>query len=181
MLAGLDTNVLIDVRLLRIESLLARVLEGGGWTTVFVEREFDDPLEETEGGVARIYPFLEIDPVDARLLPRIERDQIAIMGRQKAAAGGAAGEASLVHVALASRSGSIVLSNDPHASGLGRRRGVPVRGTLYVMHRAFLAGLLDAEDAWAYYRMLQDHERRPPWLNRQQLDQYLQTGLDPRK
>ena len=71
MLAGLDTNVLIDVRLLRIEPVLARVLEGEGWTTVFVEREFGDPLEETEGGVARVFPFLEIDPVDARLLPRI--------------------------------------------------------------------------------------------------------------
>jgi hypothetical protein len=43
-LAGLDTNVLIDVRLLRIEPVLARVLEGEGWTTVFVEREFGDPL-----------------------------------------------------------------------------------------------------------------------------------------
>jgi hypothetical protein len=180
-LAGLDTNVLIDLRLLRIEPLLARVLEGGGWTTVFVESEFEDPLGETEGGVARVFPFLEIDPVDARLLPRIERDQIAIMGRQKAAAGAATGEASLVHVALASRPGSIVLSNDPHALGLGRRRGVPVRGTLYAMHRAFLAGLLNVEDAWAHYRTLQDQERRPPRLSRQQLDRYLQTGLDPRK
>ncbi len=70
MLAGLDTNVLIDVRLLKIEPLLARVLEGEGWTTVFVDREFGDPLGETEGGVARVFPFLEIDPVDARLLPR---------------------------------------------------------------------------------------------------------------
>lgn len=173
--------MLIDVRLLRIEPLLARVLEDQGWTTVFVQREFADPLEETEGGVARVFPFLEIDPVDARLLPGIERDQIAIMGRPKAAAGGAAGEASLVHVALASRPGSIVLSNDPHAVGLGRRRGVPVRGTLYVMHRAFLAGLLDAEEAWTHYRALRDRKRRPPRLSRQQLDRYLQTGLDPRK
>jgi predicted nucleic acid-binding protein len=180
-LAGLDTNVLIDVRLLRIEPVLARVLEGEGWTTVFVEREFGDPLEETEGGVARVFPFLEIDPVDARLLPRIERDQIAIMGRQKAAAGAAAGEASLVHVALPSRSGSIVLSNDPHAVGLGRRRGVTVRGTLYVMHRAFSAGLLDAAEAWTHYRTLRDRERRLPRLSRQQLDRYLQTGMDPRK
>ena len=179
MLAGLDPNVLIDVRLLRIEPVLARVLEGEGWTTVFVEREFGDPQEETEGGVARVFPFLEIDPVDARLLPRIERDQIAIMGRQKAAA--AAGEASLVHVALASRSGSIVLSNDPHAVGLGRRRGVTVRGTLYVMHRAFSAGLLDAAEAWTHYRTLRDRERRLPRLSRQQLDRYLQTGMDPRK
>lgn len=181
MLAGLDTNVLIDVRLLRIEPALARVLEGEGWTTVFVEREFDDPLGETEGGVARVFPFLEIDPVDARLLPRIERDQTAIMGRQKAAAGGAAGEASLVHVALASRPGSIVLSNDPHTAGLGRRREVTVRGTLYVLHRAFSASLLDAEEIWTYYRTLQDRERRPPRLSRDQLDQYLQTGTDPRK
>jgi hypothetical protein len=180
-LAGLDTNVLIDIRLLRIEPLLARVLEGGGWTTVFVEREFDDPLGETEGGVARVFPFLEIDPVDARLLLMIERDQIAIMGHQKAAAGAAVGEASLVHVALASRPGSIVLSNDPHASGLGRRRGVPVRGTLYVMHRAFLAGLLDAGEAWTHYCTLQERERRPPRLSRQQLNRYLETGLDPRK
>jgi hypothetical protein len=179
-LVGLGTNVLIDVRFLRIEPVLARVLEGEGWTTVFVEREFGDPLEETEGGVARVVPFLEIDPVDARLLPRIERDQIAIMGRQKAAAG-TAGEARLVHVALASRPGSIVLSNDPHAAGLGRRRGVTVRGTLYVMHRAFSAGLLDAEEAWTHYRTLQDRERRLPGLSRQQLDQYLQTGTDPRK
>lgn len=74
MLAGLDTNVLIDVRLLRIEPLLARVLEDEGWTTAFVNEEFDDPLEGTDGGVARVFPFLEIDPVDARLLPRMERD-----------------------------------------------------------------------------------------------------------
>lgn len=47
---------------------------------MFVEREFDDPLGETEGGVARVFPFLEIDLVDARLLPRIERDQIANHG-----------------------------------------------------------------------------------------------------
>jgi len=180
-LAGLDTNVLIDVRLLRIEPVLARVLEGEGWTTVFVDREFGDPLGETEGGVAPVFPFLEIDPVDARLLPRIGRDQIAIMGREKAAAGGAAGEASLVHVALTNRPGSIILSNDPHAVGLGRRRGVTIRGTLYVMHRAFSAGLLDADDAWAHYGTLRDHDRRPPPMNRQQLHRYLQTGTDPRK
>lgn len=89
MLAGLDTNVLIDVRLLKMEPLLARVLGGQGWTTVFVDREFGDPLQETGGGVARVFPFLEIDPVDARLLPGIERDQIAIVGRERAAAGGA--------------------------------------------------------------------------------------------
>lgn len=181
MLAGLDTNVLIDIRLLRIEPVLARVLEGEGWTTVFVDREFGDPLGKTEGGVARVFPFLEVDPVDARLLPRIERDQIAIMGHQKAAAGAAAGEASLVHVALTGRPGSIVLSNDPHAAGLGRRRGVPVRGTLYALHRAFSAGLLDAGEAWTHYSTLQDRERCPPQMSRRQLDRYLQTGMDPRK
>lgn len=181
MLAGLDTNVLIDVRLLRMEPVLARVLEGEGWTTAFVDQEFRDPLGETEGGVGRIFSFIEIDPVDARLLPRIERDQIAIMGRQKAAAGGAAGEASLVHVALENRLGSIILSNDPHAVGLGKRRGVPVRGTLYVMHRAFSTGLIDTEEAWTHYDTLQERGRRPPTLNRQQLDQYLLTGTDPRR
>jgi hypothetical protein len=84
--------------------------------------------------------------------------------RQKAAAGGAAGEASLVHVALASRPGSIVLSNDPHGVGLGRRSGVTVRGTLYVMHRAFSTSLLDTEEAWMHYRSLQNAERRPSQL-----------------
>lgn len=181
MLAGLDTNVLIDVRLLRIEPVLARVLEGEGWTTVFVDQEFDDPLGETEGGVTHIFPFLEVDPVDARLLPRIERDQIAIVGRQKAATGGAAGEVSLMHVALVDRPKSIILSNDPHAVNLGRRYDFSVRGTLYVMQRAFTAGLLTTNEAWAYYQALRDQERRPPQLSRQQLDRYLQTGTDPRR
>jgi hypothetical protein len=179
-IAGLDTNVLIDARLLKIESLLACVLEGEGWTTVFVAGEFDDPLGETEGGVARVFSFLEIDPVDARILPWMERDQIAIMGREKAAAGGAAGEASLVHVARAFRGGSIVLSNDPHAARLGKRYGVTVRGTLYVLHRAFLADLLSLDEAWSQYRWLQEHERRPPLLTQAQLGRYLETGGDPR-
>ena len=84
MLSGLDTNVLIDTRLLGIEPLLARVLDGEGWTTTFVDAEFGDPLEQARGGAASLFPFLEFDPVDARLLPQIERDQIAIMGRRRA-------------------------------------------------------------------------------------------------
>lgn len=181
MLAGLDTNVLIDVRLLRIEPVLARVLGGEGWTTVFVDGEFGDPLGETAGGVSRVFPFVEIDPVDARLLPRIERDQMAIVGPRRAAAGGAAGEASLMHVALASRPGSIVLSNDLHAVNLARRYGLSVRGTLYVIQQAYSAGLLAAEKAWTHYQTLLDLERRPPRLTRQQFDRYLQTGADPRR
>lgn len=181
MLAGIDTNVLIDVRLLRIEPILARVLEGEGWTTAFVDQEFDDPLEAIEAGVGRVFPFLEIDPVDARLLPRIERDQIAIVGRRRAALGDAAGESSLVHVAVENRPGSIVLSNDSHAVGLGRRRGVLVRGTLYVIHRAFSAELLNKGQAWGHYRTLQQSDRRPPPLTRAQFDRYLETGADPRK
>lgn len=180
MIAGLDTNVLIDIRLLKVEPLLARILEGGGWTTAFVAREFGDPLGETEGGLAHVFPFLEIDPVDARLLPRMERDQIAIMGREKAATGGAAGETSLVHVARASKRASIVLSNDPHAARLGKRYGVTVRGTLYILHRAFLANLLSLDEAWSQYRWLQEHERRPPPLTQAQLRRYLETGGDPR-
>lgn len=176
MLAGLDTNVLIDVRLLGLEPLLARVLDGEGWTTAFVDAEFGDPLERTAGGAASVFPFLEIDPVDARLLPQIERDQIAIMGRQRAAEGGAAGEASLVHVTRHSRPGSIVLSNDPHSVRLGRRLNVSVRGALYVLHRAFSMGLLSSEGAWTHYRSLQDRDRRPPRLNRSEMDRYLKIG-----
>lgn len=164
-----------------MEPILARVLEGEGWTTAFVDQEFEDPLDETEGGVGRLFPFLEIDPVDARLLPRIERDQIAIMGRQRAAAGGAAGEVSLVHVALTGRPGSIILSNDPHATGLGRRYGLAVHGMLYVMHRAFGAGLISSEEAWKSYEALKSRGRRPPALTRPQLDSYLRTGRDPRR
>ncbi|PLS84580.1 MAG: hypothetical protein CYG60_17175 [Actinobacteria bacterium] len=181
MLAGIDTNVLIDVRLLGMEPILARVLEGEGWTTAFVDREFEDPLGETGGFVGRLFPFLEIDPVDARLLPRIERDQIAITGRQRAAAGGAAGEASLVHVALMARPGSIILSNDSHAVGLGRRYGLSVRGTLFLMHRAFAAGLTSSEEAWENYEALKSRGRRPPALTSSQLDFYLRTGQDPRR
>jgi hypothetical protein len=181
-LAGLDTNVLIDIRLLSMEPILARVLEGEGWTTAFVDREFEDPLEETGGGVGRLFPFVEIDRVDARLLPRIERDQIAIVGRQRAAAGGGgAGEASLVHVALTGRPGSIILSNDPHAAGLGRRYGLPVRGTLYLIHRTFVAGLISSEEAWENYEALKSRGRRPPALTRSQLDSSLRTGQDPRR
>ena len=180
MIAGLDTNVLIDARMLRMECLLAHVLEGEGWTTAFVDSEFGDPLGEMEGGVAYVFPFLEIDPVDARILPRMERDQIAIMGRGKASAGGAAGEVSLVHVACDCRRGSIVLSNDAHAVGLGKRYGVTVRGTPYVLHRAFQANLLSLEEAWSRYRWLQEHGRRPPPLNRAQLGRYLKNGQNPR-
>ncbi|QIN84643.1 hypothetical protein GBA63_19790 [Rubrobacter tropicus] len=159
--------------------MLARVLDGEGWTTTFVDAEFGDPLEQAGGGAASLFPFLEVDPVDARLLPQIERDQIAIMGRRRAAAGDAAGEASLVHVARHSRPGSIVLSNDPHAVRLGRRHNVSVRGTLYVLHRAFSIGLLSSEEAWMQYRSLQDQERRPPRLIRAQLERYLETGTRP--
>ncbi len=160
--------------------MLARVLEGEGWTTAFVAEEFGDPLGETEGSLAHVFPFLEIDPVDARLLPRMERDQIAIMGREKAAAGGAAGEASLVHVARAARRGSVILSNDTHAVSLGKRYGVVVRGMLYVFHRGFLADLLSSEEAWSQYRWLQGDGRRPPPLTQAQLERYLETGEDPR-
>jgi hypothetical protein len=128
-LAGLDTNVLIDIRVLRAEPVLARVLAGEGWTTAFVDQEFTDPLEEAERGVGRLFPFIEVDPVDGRLLSRIERDQIAIAGQQKATAGSAAGEASLIHAALASRPGSIVLSNDPLTrSDWGGDAGFPYEG-----------------------------------------------------
>lgn len=179
MMAGLDTNVLIDIRLLSAEPLLADVLDGEGWTTAFVDAEFGDPLERMASGAASVFPFLEIDPVDARLLPQIERDQIAIMGRRRAAAGGAAGEASLVHVARHSRPGSIVLSNDPHSVRLGRRYDVSVRGTLYVLHRAFSIGLLSSDEAWTHNRSLQDRDRRPPRMSRSEMDQYLETGMHP--
>lgn len=181
MLAGIDTNVLIDIRILRIEPVAARLLEGEGWTTAFVDREFADPLEETEGGVGRVFPFVDIDPVDARLLPIIQRDQIAIAGRRRAATGDAAGEVSLIHVAQTTRPGSIIVSNDRAAIALGRRYGVSVRGTLYLLHCAFLSDLITAEDSWEHYLTLYNEERRPPILNKLQFESYLETGDDPRK
>jgi hypothetical protein len=180
MLAGLDTSVLVDVRILRFEGILLEVLAGDGWTTSFVNQAFSDPVDEGERGVERTFPFLEVDPVDARLLSRIERDQVAIAGLRKASLGAAAGEASLVHVAHENRAGSILLSNDPCTVALGRRRGVSVRGTLYLMHQACRAGLLTAADAWEYHAGLEYSGRRPPRLTRDQLDEYLQTGRDPR-
>lgn len=118
--------------------------------------------------------------MDARLLPRIERDQIAIAGPSAPATGRAAGEASLVHVARAHRPDPAILSNDPHAVGLGPRYGLPVRGTLYVLHLAFAAGLRSADEAWGDYERLRDRGRRPPRLTRAQLEAYLRTGQDPR-
>lgn len=179
MLAGLDTNVLIDVRVLGMERALELVLAGEGWTTVFVDQEFVDPRED-KFRIANVFPFIEVDPVDGRLLARIERDQRAIVGHEKAEEGGAAGEASLVHVARETRPGSIVLSNDTHALKLGQRHGVRVRGTLYVMHLAFVTELLTANDAWANYRLLKQQGRRPPSLTKNQLNTYLATGRDPR-
>jgi predicted nucleic acid-binding protein len=88
---------------------------------------------------------------------------------------------ALVHVALTGRPGSIILSNDPHAVGLGRRYGLPVRGTLYLIHRAFVAGLISSEEAWKNYEALKSRGRRPPTLTRSQLDSYLRTGQDPRR
>ena len=180
MRAGLDTNVLIDLMLLGLGPTLARVLAGEGWTTVFVDREFFDPVDGAGRTVGEVFPFLAVDPVDARLLPAIERDQIAIAGPDAPATGRSAGEASLVHVARVHRPGSTILSNDPHAVGLGRRYGLPVRGTLYVLHLAVAAGLRSADEAWADYEVLRDGGRRPPKLTRAQLEAYLQTGRDPR-
>lgn len=181
MLAGIDTNVLIDFLVLDAKPMLARVLDGKGWTTVFVDRELFDPSDDTDRDVLDIFPFLQVDPVDARLLPLIQRDQLAIAGSSRAATGDAAGEASLIHVALHSRPGSIILSNDLHAAGLGRKRNVTVRGTLYVIHEAVSANLLTLDEAWALYRTLIERDRRPPRLTRSQLDVYLTTGTDPRQ
>jgi hypothetical protein len=147
---------------------------------VLVDQEFFDPDEGAGQDVRAAFPFLDVDPVDARLLPRIRRDQIAIAGEIRAAAGAAAGEASLMHVARSAKHSSIVLSNDPHAVGLGRRYGIEVRGTLYVMHRAFSANVLTSAEAWDYYRTLIESGRRPPPLTRPQLYRYLRTGTDPR-
>lgn len=180
MRAGLDTNLLIDILLLERGPVLTRVLGGEGWTTVFVDGEFFDPATNEELSVPREFPFLEIDPVDARLLTPMKRDQIAIMGPSKAEAGAAAGETSLVHVALNNRPESIILSNDSHAVGLGRRYGLAVRGTLYVLHRAHILGLLNAEECWEDYERLRELERRPPNLSRAQLASYLATGTKPR-
>ncbi len=180
MLAGLDTNVLIDIHLLSLGPELARALGGQGWTSAFVDREFFDPVEGAGFSVADVFPFIEVDPVDARLLPRIRRDQVAIAGPRAPEAGRAAGEASLVHVALEFRPGSIILSNDPHAVGLGRRYGLIVRGTLYILHLSFAAGLISSEDSWTMYELLQREGRRPPALARPQLQAYLHNGRDPR-
>lgn len=180
MLAGIDTNVLIDFLVLDARSTLARVLEGEGWTTAFVNEEFFDPRDDKDLDIPDVFPFVEVDPVDARLLPRIQRDQLAIAGASRAASGGAAGETSLVHVTLNSRPGSIILSNDSHAVGLGSRRGVTVRGTLYVLHQAVTANILILDEAWRLYQNLLEKERRPPNLTRAQLESHLTTGTDPR-
>lgn len=180
MQAGLDTNLLIDLWLLERGPVLTRVLEGEGWTTVFVDGEFFDPATNDELSVAREFPFLEVDPVDARLLTPMKRDQIAIVGPSRAEAGAAAGETSLAHVALNNRSRSIILSNDSHAVGLGRRYGLAVRGTLYVLHRAYLLGLLKAAECWEDYEKLRELERRPPDLSRAQFESYLATGIGSR-
>lgn len=180
MLAGLDTSVLVDIRILRLEDVLSEVLAGGGWTTSFVDKAFSDPVDEGKLGVGRMFPFLEVDLVDARLLSRIERDQVAVVGLRKARLGVAAGEASLVHVARENRPDSILISNDPCTVALGRRRGVSVRGTLYLMHRACRAGLLTAADVWEHHAGLRTNGRHPPRLTKCQLDEYLQTGKDPR-
>lgn len=180
MLAGIDTNVLIDFLVLDARPTLARVLAGEGWTTAFVNNEFFDPQYDEDLDIPDIFPFVEVDPVDARLLPRIQRDQLAIAGARRVASGGAAGEASLIHVALNNRPGSIILSNDSHAAGLGRRRGVTVRGTLYVLHRAVTGNVLILDEVWRLYRKLLEKERRPPNLTRAQLESYLTTGTDPR-
>ncbi len=119
-------------------------------------------------------------PGDARHLPRSERDQRAIAGPGAPATGRAAGEASLIHVARADRPGSTILSNDRHAVGLGGRYGVPVRGTLFVLHRAVAGGVLSPNQAWQGYEQLRNQGRRPPALTRAQLERYLQTGRDPR-
>jgi predicted nucleic acid-binding protein len=176
-----DTNVLIDFWVLDAEPILARLLEGEGWTTAFVDQEFFDPDDGIGRAVADVFPFVEVDPVDARLLSNIQRDQLAIVGASRAASGGAAGEASLVHVARTSRRGSIVLSNDTHAVRLGIRHGISVRGTLYLFHLAFLSDLLSSGEAWTQYRQLQDQERRPPRLSQAELKRYLATGTDPRR
>lgn len=180
MLAGLDTSVLVDVRLLGLEDLLSELLSGRGWTTSFIDEGFRDPLGGSESGVGCPFPFLEVDPVDARLLSGIERDQVAVAGLRKASLGAAAGEASLVHVARENRPGSILLSNDPCTAALGRRCGLSVRGTLYFMHRACLAGLLTAAEVWEHHGDLLLNGRNPPRLIKEQLGEYLQTGIDPR-
>lgn len=159
--------------------ILARALEG--WTTAFVDQEFFDPNDGVGRAVADVFPFVEVDPVDARLLPNIQKDQLAIAGASRAATGGAAGEASLVHVARTSKRESIVLSNDTHAVRLGIRHGVSVRGTLHLFHLAFLSNLLSSDEAWTLYRRLQDQERRPPRLSQADLERYLATGMDPGK
>ncbi len=180
MLAGLDTSVLVDVRLLGLEDLLSELLSGRGWTTSFIDEDFRDPLGGSESGVGCPFPFLEVDPVDARLLSGIERDQVAVAGLRKASLGAMAGEASLVHVARENRPGSILLSNDPCTAALGRRCGLSVRGTLYLMHRACRDGLLTAAEAWEHHGGLLLNGRSPPRLTKEQLDEYLETGTDPR-
>jgi hypothetical protein len=179
-LAGLDTSVLEDVRLLGLEDLLAEVLDGRGWTTAFVDREFRDPIGTGYLGVGHGFPFIEVDPVDARLMPRINRDQVAIAGRRGAATGESAGRVSVVHVARFARPGSVVLSNDPCTAALGRRRKVSVRGTFYIVHCSCHSGLLGFAEARDKYDRLLGTGRRLPRLTRTQLDEYLKTGNDPR-
>ncbi len=181
MRAGIDTNVLIDASILGLGPVLARILHGEGWTTALVDEEFLHPVDGAGSVVGSVFPFLEVDPVDARLLPRIHRDQLAIGGPRAVETGRAAGEVSLVHVALARRVGSVILSNDSHAVGLGRRYGLEVRGTLYVLQQGYTLNLLTDEEVWEMYEALIEHDRRPPALHREQLEEYLRTGRDPRR
>ncbi len=178
--AGIDMNVLIDAWILGLGPVLARILQGEGWTTAFVDEEFLHPTEGVGNAVGTVFPFLQVDPIDARLLPRIHRDQLAIGGPRAVETGRAAGEASLVHVALANRVGSMILSTDSHAVGLGRRYGLEVRGTLYVLQQGYTLNLLTDGQAWEMYEALIEHDRRPPALRREQLEEYLRTGRDPR-
>jgi hypothetical protein len=64
MLAGLDTSVLTDVRLLGIEMVLGRTLTGRGCTTGFVDRGFHDPTRGERRGIAAAFPFVDLDAVN---------------------------------------------------------------------------------------------------------------------
>jgi hypothetical protein len=83
-LAGLDTNVLIDVRLLRIEPMLARVLESEGWTTVFVDQEFGDPRDVRLGSesLRRWVKQSEIDAGERERLSTDKREELNRLRRE---------------------------------------------------------------------------------------------------
>jgi hypothetical protein len=55
MLAGLDTSVLTDVRLLGIEMVLGRTLTGRGCTTGFVDRGFHDPTRGSDAASQQLF------------------------------------------------------------------------------------------------------------------------------